>query len=64
MTIELEVRDLPPIPLRYYRGWTIEFNPATENFQCPVLCLFNYASVKELETAADAAIERRNNLKK
>ena len=62
MKIELEVCDLPPIPLRCYRGWTIEFNAAREHFQCPFLCLFDFDSVKELEKAADLAIKRRANM--
>ena len=59
MKLEIEVADLPAIPLRYYRGWTMEFNPKKETFQCPFLSLFGVPSVAELEKEMDKAIERR-----
>jgi hypothetical protein len=49
------------IPLRYHKGWTIQFSIKREKFDCPILCLFNFNSVAELETAIDYALVRRNN---
>jgi hypothetical protein len=52
------------IPLRYYKGWTIDFNVARETFACPLLCLYSFDSVKDLEKAIDRTIiaeTRRNN---
>ena len=48
------------IPFKYYRGWAIEFRVKTENFACPILSLFNFNSVCDLEKAIDRAIEYRN----
>jgi len=48
------------IPLRYYKGWTIQFSVAREKFDSPLLCLFNFHSVVDLEKAMDRAIEYRN----
>lgn len=59
MKLELDVATLPPIPLRYYRGWTVEFNPKTETFQSPILSLFGFLSSRDLEIAMDNAIKRR-----
>lgn len=59
MKLEIDVTTLPPIPLRYYKGWTIAFNPKTETFQSDLLCLHGFLSVKDLEKAMDHAIERR-----
>lgn len=47
------------IPLRYYRGWTIEFSVKTEKFNSALLCLFNFNSVADLEKAMDRAIQYR-----
>lgn len=47
------------IPLRYYRGWTIEFSIKTEKFSCPLLCLFDFNCTADLEKAIDRAIQYR-----
>lgn len=47
------------IPLRYYRGWTIQFSVAREKFDCPMFSLFNFNSVADLEKAIDRAIQYR-----
>ncbi len=60
MNIEIDAQTLPPIKLRYYKGWTIEFNIKTESFQCPLLNLFNFSCVRDLENAADIQIQNRN----
>jgi len=62
MKIEIDVATLPAIPLRYYRGWQIEFNIKTESFQCPMFCLFGFSNARDLELAVDKAIETRNKL--
>ncbi len=49
------------IPLRYYKGWSIEFHVATESFACPVLCLFKFSNTADLERAIDRALEYRAN---
>ena len=49
------------IPLRYYKGWTIEFHVRTENFACPILCLFNFSNVGDLEEAIDRSIKYRES---
>ncbi len=47
--------DLPDtIFLRYYRGWSIQFNTAKERFESPVLCLFGFLTAADLEKAIDA----------
>jgi len=51
------------IPLRYYKGWTIQFSVAREKFDCPIFSLFNFNSVADLEKAIDYAIEYRNSKK-
>jgi hypothetical protein len=48
------------IPLRYYRGWTIEFSVKTESFNCPMLCLYGFDSTKNLEKAVDFALWKRD----
>lgn len=48
------------IPLRYYRGWTIQFSVSREKFDCPILCLFNFNSIADLEKAMDRAIQYRD----
>jgi len=58
MKIEIDTADLT-IPLRYYRGWTIEFTTKTERFNCQMLCLFGFSSVIDLEKAIDYALEMR-----
>lgn len=50
------------IPLRYYRGWTIQFSISREKFDCPMFCLFNFNSVADLEKAIDRSIEMREKL--
>lgn len=60
MKFEIDVLALPPLPLRYYKGWSIVFDIRTETFQSPLLCLFNFSSVRDLETAMDFAILQRN----
>lgn len=47
------------IPLRYYRGWGLYFSVATESFNCPLLCLYGFSNVKDLEKAADRSLELR-----
>ncbi len=47
------------IPLRYYRGWTVEFSVGKESFNCPILCLFNFSNTKDLEKAIDRSIDYR-----
>lgn len=50
------------IPLRYYRGWDIQFHVKTESFCCPFFSLYRFSSVKDLEKAIDFAIVKRNEL--
>lgn len=59
MKLEIDVETLPSIPLRYYKGWTVAFNPKTETFESPLLCCYGFPSIKELENAMDHAIKRR-----
>ena len=47
------------IPLRYYKGWTVEFSVATEKFNSPLLCLFEFSSAADLELAIDRAVQYR-----
>jgi len=47
------------VPLRYYKGWNIEFSTKTEKFNCPILCLFGFNSVADLEKAIDFALVMR-----
>lgn len=58
---ELDVSDWV-IPLRYYNGWNIEFVTKTETFQSPVLNLFGFNSVKDLEKAIDYAVLKRDEI--
>ena len=58
MKMEIDTTALT-IPLRYYRGWTIEFTTATEKFNCPLLSLFGFVSVVELEKAIDCKLSKR-----
>lgn len=51
------------IPFKYYRGWTVQFNVAKECFDSPILCLFGFSSVKDLEKAIDRAILYRETRK-
>jgi len=59
MKIEIDISAIDSIPLRYYRGWTIEFRIKTEKFDSPMLCLFGFNSVKELENAMDEVLKRK-----
>ncbi len=47
------------IPLRYYRGWNIEFTTKNERFNSPLLSLYGFQSAADLERAIDYALERR-----
>ena len=58
MNMLIDTADLT-IPLRYYRGWNIEFTTKTERFNSPILCLFGFSSVADLEKAIDYALEMR-----
>ncbi len=57
--MKITVETTENIFLKYYRGWSVEFNPRTFLFESKILCLFFCPSVKELELAIDAAITRR-----
>lgn len=59
MKMEIDTSDLT-IPLRYYRGWDIEFTTRTEKFNSPLLCLYGFSSVVDLEKAIDYALEKRS----
>ncbi len=54
----IETADLI-VPLRYYKGWRIEFSVKTERFDSPVLGLFGFNSVVDLENAMDYALAIR-----
>jgi hypothetical protein len=58
MKMEIDTSDLT-IPLRYYKGWEIQFTTRTERFNSPVLCLFGFSSVIDLEKAIDFALLKR-----
>lgn len=58
MKMEIDTADLT-IPLRYYKGWNIEFTTKTERFNSPILGLFGFSSVIDLEKAIDYALEKR-----
>ena len=58
MTMLIETADLI-VPLRYYKGWRIEFSVKTERFDSPILCLFGFSSVADLEKAMDYALSIR-----
>ena len=58
MKMEINTEDLV-IPLRYYKGWRIEFSVKTERFDSPILCLFGFNSVADLEKAMDYALSIR-----
>ncbi len=55
----IETADLV-VPLRYYKGWRIEFSVKTERFDSPILGLFGFSSVIDLEKAIDYALEMRS----
>jgi hypothetical protein len=59
MTMLIETADLI-VPLRYYKGWRIEFSVKTERFDSPILGLFGFSSVIDLEKAIDYALEMRS----
>ena len=63
MKMEIDTADLT-IPLRYYKGWNIEFTTRTERFNSPVLSLYGFSSVVDLEKAIDYALERRAKAEK
>lgn len=50
------------IPLRYHMGWTIVFDVATESFACPILCLFKFSNVKDLEKAIERSLQYRGQI--
>jgi len=56
--MEIDTSDLT-IPLRYYKGWVIQFTTRTEKFNSPVLGLFGFSSIADLEKAIDYALEMR-----
>jgi len=56
--LEIDTSDLV-IPLRYYKGWTIDFRTKTETFNCDILCLYGFSNSKDLEKAIDFAISKR-----
>ncbi len=60
--MEIDTSDLT-IPLRYYKGWEIQFTTRTERFNSPVLCLFGFSSVIDLEKAIDFALLKREEIK-
>jgi hypothetical protein len=55
MKMLIDTTDLT-IPLRYYKGWNIEFTTKTERFNSPILGLFGFSSVADLEKAMDYAL--------
>ena len=59
MKMEIECAEFV-VPVKYYRGWTVEFKIKTERFNCPLLCLFGFLSIPDLEKAIDFALEIRN----
>ena len=56
--MEINTEDLV-IPLRYYKGWRIEFSVKTERFDSPILGLIGFSSVADLEKAMDYALAMR-----
>ena len=58
MKMEIDTTALT-IPLRYHRVWTIEFTTATEKFNSPLLSLFGFVYVVELEKAIDCKLSKR-----
>lgn len=58
MKMEIDTADLT-IPLRYYKGWNIEFTTKTERFNSPILGLFGFNSVVDLENAMDYVLAIR-----
>jgi len=56
--MEIDTSDLT-IPLRYYKGWVIEFTTITEKFNSPILGLFGFSSAADLENAIDYALKIR-----
>jgi hypothetical protein len=61
MTMLIETADLV-VPLRYYKGWRIEFSVKTERFDSPVLGLIGFSSVADLEKAMDYALAMREKV--
>jgi hypothetical protein len=61
MKMEINTEDLV-VPLRYYKGWRIEFSVKTERFDSPILCLFGFSSVADLEKAMDYALAMREKV--
>lgn len=61
LCLKIDTSDLK-IPLRYYRGWNIEFWTKTESFCCPFFNLFGFSNAKDLEKAIDYAIVKRDEL--
>ena len=61
MKLEIDIRLIPEIPLRYYMGWTIVFRPHKEDFCSPILCLYGFSNVKDLEKAIANAVKLRNS---
>ena len=57
MKIEIEIPR--EIRLRYHNGWCVVFFTVTERFFSPILCLFGFLSIPDLEKAIDRAIEYR-----
>jgi hypothetical protein len=58
MKMEIETANWE-IPLRYYKGWTINFCVVDESFNCPILCLFGFSNTRDLEKAIDRALQYR-----
>jgi hypothetical protein len=58
MKMEINTEDLV-VPLRYYKGWRIEFSVKTERFDSPILGLIGFSSVADLEKAMDYALAMR-----
>jgi hypothetical protein len=60
MELKIDIATIPVLPLRYYKGWNVEFNVKTETFQSPILCLFGFSNVKDLELAIDNTVKLRD----
>jgi hypothetical protein len=61
MKMEINTEDLV-VPLRYYKGWRIEFSVKTERFDSPILGLIGFSSVADLEKAMDYALAMREKV--
>jgi hypothetical protein len=61
MKMEINTADLI-VPLRYYKGWRIEFSVKTERFDSPILGLIGFSSVADLEKAMDYALAMREKV--